>query len=227
MRTVGPLPADVYWRRRALVAGGVILGVVVLVYSCSGAGQSDANSAATRVALPSATPSRTPSASGSPVNPFLPHASATATPLALGGSVGPTSASPTGPPPPCTDADITLTARADLPDSQPGTYLKLFITVKNASSRACTRDLGSLAQELRVMQGTKRIWSSDDCGGGGTHDVRTLIPGDAQAFYTFWNGRTSAPGCPGGQLVVPAGTYEAVARLGTDLSAPAPFRRTA
>ncbi len=209
------------------MAGGVVLGVVLLLYSCSGAGQSDANSTPTRVALPSATPSRTPSASGSPVNPFLPHASATTAPLALGRTAAPTSASPTGPPPPCTDSDINVTARADLPDSQPGTYLKLFITVKNVSSRACTRDLGSQAQELRVMQGTKRIWSSDDCGGGGTHDVRTLAPGDEQTFYTYWNGRTSAPGCPGGQLVVPAGTYETVARLGTVLSVPASFRRSA
>jgi hypothetical protein len=34
--TVGPLPAAVYWRRRAVVLGALLLGVIVLFVSCSG-----------------------------------------------------------------------------------------------------------------------------------------------------------------------------------------------
>ena len=34
--TVGPLPSAVYWRRRAVVLGALLLLVIVLVYSCSG-----------------------------------------------------------------------------------------------------------------------------------------------------------------------------------------------
>ena len=31
---VGPLPASVYWRRRVMVLAGVLLGVLIVVYSC-------------------------------------------------------------------------------------------------------------------------------------------------------------------------------------------------
>ncbi len=229
MRTVGPLPPAVYWRRRAVVAGGVVGGVVLMLYSCAGggAGGSAGSSAANRVSLsPSVTAPATPTKPTSTANPFLPHASATAS-VAATAAVRPTvSATATGPPPVCTDADITLTARAETATSATGSYLKLILAVKNSSTRPCTRDLGSDPQEMRVMQGARRIWSSDDCGGTHLHDVRTLPPGDELTFYTFWNGRTSAPGCPAGQAAAPAGTYAAVARLGTDLSAPAPFTRT-
>ncbi|MGX6603625.1 adhesin [Micromonosporaceae bacterium Da 78-11] len=34
--TVGPLPSAVYWRRRAVVLGAVLLGIIVLFVSCSG-----------------------------------------------------------------------------------------------------------------------------------------------------------------------------------------------
>src|SRR3954454_10773812 len=34
--TVGPLPAAVYWRRRAVVLGAALLGIIVLFVSCSG-----------------------------------------------------------------------------------------------------------------------------------------------------------------------------------------------
>jgi hypothetical protein len=36
--TVGPLPSAVYWRRRAVVLGAVLLGIIVLFVSCSGGG---------------------------------------------------------------------------------------------------------------------------------------------------------------------------------------------
>src|SRR5262245_57141494 len=34
--TVGPLPPAVYWRRRAVVLGAALLGIIVLFVSCSG-----------------------------------------------------------------------------------------------------------------------------------------------------------------------------------------------
>ena len=41
--TVGSLPASVYWRRRALVLGVLLLAVIVLWTSCSGSPRSDAS----------------------------------------------------------------------------------------------------------------------------------------------------------------------------------------
>src|SRR4051812_24789233 len=39
--TVGPLPSAVYWRRRAVVLGAVLLGIIVLFVSCSGGDKND------------------------------------------------------------------------------------------------------------------------------------------------------------------------------------------
>jgi hypothetical protein len=39
--TVGPLPSAVYWRRRAVVLGAVLLGIIVLFVSCSGNDKND------------------------------------------------------------------------------------------------------------------------------------------------------------------------------------------
>ena len=42
--TVGPLPPAVYWRRRALVAGVLVLLILVVAYSCGGSSGSGARS---------------------------------------------------------------------------------------------------------------------------------------------------------------------------------------
>ncbi|WP_250031481.1 adhesin [Paractinoplanes maris] len=39
--TVGPLPSAVYWRRRAVVLGAVLLGIIVLFVSCTGGDKDD------------------------------------------------------------------------------------------------------------------------------------------------------------------------------------------
>ena len=39
--TVGPLPSAVYWRRRAVVLGAVLLSIIVLFVSCSGNDKND------------------------------------------------------------------------------------------------------------------------------------------------------------------------------------------
>src|ERR1700753_1617410 len=38
--TVGPLPSTVYWRRRALVLGAVVIACILLFVACSGGGDS-------------------------------------------------------------------------------------------------------------------------------------------------------------------------------------------
>src|ERR1043165_7826951 len=56
--TVGSLPASVYWRRRALVLGVLLLAVIVMWTSCSGPSKSDAskNAAVTTTESPSPEP---------------------------------------------------------------------------------------------------------------------------------------------------------------------------
>src|SRR5262245_61645109 len=45
--TVGPLPSAVYWRRRAVVLGAALLGIIVLFVSCSGDEKDDKRGATT------------------------------------------------------------------------------------------------------------------------------------------------------------------------------------
>src|SRR5262245_46608252 len=39
--TVGPLPPAVYWRRRAIVAAGLLAIILPIAFSCGGPGKSD------------------------------------------------------------------------------------------------------------------------------------------------------------------------------------------
>ncbi|WP_306203871.1 adhesin [Actinoplanes sp. RD1] len=77
---VGPLPSAVYWRRRAVVLGAVLLGVIVLFVSCGGNGDDDkrgsgASSQAPVAPSTSASPEDEPSFGDPPPgagNPSLP-----------------------------------------------------------------------------------------------------------------------------------------------------------
>ena len=74
------------------------------------------------------------------------------------------------------------------------------MSVRNAGSTSCTRDVGQAALELRVStaSGTP-VWSSDDCAPGGPHDVVTLKPNQIFRTALVWSRTTSKPGCPTGQ----------------------------
>lgn len=223
--TVGPLPPAVYWRRRAVVLGAILLFVLVLTYSCAGSGRQPTDPTAagagqSRGVASSATVltpyTDGPSASGSPQVP---------TPTATGIAGQPASGqSGTGSAGDCTDTEIDLVAVPAQARIAPGTSVDLTLRVKNVSSRACSRDLGSLQQELYLKLGAQKIWSSDTCSNGRDSDVKSLAPSIVHEYRISWNGRDSTR-CSGGVAsgpVPPAGSYLLFARLGTKLSEPAP-----
>lgn len=221
--TVGPLPPAVYWRRRLLVLGGALLIVLLVVWSCGGSGSAKqagkgkhaapadhASATGTSPTILSASPSGTPS--GSPTT-------------APSSGALPPAAAPSGPVDSCSDDDMALTAKAArrIPA---GSYPTLYLTIRNASSHPCTRDVGAGAQELRIMHGDTRIWSSDDCDAASGKDVRRFDAGVAVTYHFIWDGRTSAKGCHARRTIPPRGDYTLVARLGKILSKPAPFALT-
>src|SRR4051812_40387555 len=64
--TVGPLPSAVYWRRRAVVLGAVLLSIIVLFVSCTGGDKNDQRGKGGPASqLPTPAPAKT-SASASP-----------------------------------------------------------------------------------------------------------------------------------------------------------------
>jgi hypothetical protein len=219
--TVGPLPAAVYWRRRLLVLGALVLVVVAIVYACtsgpSGAGSdpltqptSSPSPSSPRVS-PTPTPSPTPSPTPTPTAFTLPVAAATG---------------------PCTDDEIELTASANPSTLTVGQTATFTLRIKNISTRSCVRNIGSIPQELQLLRADGTIaWSSDDCRDsavyGPDYDYdETLTPGAEKKFDIHWSGYNSRTGndtvncVPSNNLKPAVETHSLVARLGTKRSQP-------
>ena len=222
--TVGPLPSAVYWRRRAIVAGGLLLLVLLIAYSCGGSSGSGAPSQRTGAAAGTPTPDPTLSEfrpqTPSPSSEGSGTPSATATPGAepsASGATTPTSGSDL-----CTDAEILLTPSVQRIIGGSSTY-ELTLKIKNTSDRTCKRDIGSNPQELHIVSNGQTVWSSDSCQGGpGQNNVASFGPGIEDAFHVAWDG-SSGPNCTNPNKLLPPGTYQVVAKLDTKVSDPVTF----
>ncbi len=210
----GPLPSAVYWRRRTLALGVVVLllalgawGVTVLL----GGDQRDSRPAATR---PGAALTGEPSATDRPGK----------RPAAVAEGAG-QARPPT--PPVCPDEAVRVGVEVPKKNREAGEPVVFRSVVTNTGDRACRRDTGALLRELVVSTPEgRKVWSSDDCHTHTTNEVPLLQPGKEVRNRTTWLGRTSEPGCPLDREVVDAGEYEVVAKLGTLTSKPVPFRLT-
>jgi hypothetical protein len=231
LHPVGPLPASVYWRRRLLVLAGALVVLAVVWSLAAGGGRPRASNTAS--VHPSRTPASggaSPSASTSSPSGTAPE-SLSATPPAAdpgrpAGSEGAATTSAAGrgnPTGPCTDAVLRLTVTPHEPSYPVGQMPVVMLTVHNASRSACTRDLGAALQEVLLYEGTKRLWSSNDCYPGGAKDVRTLRAGEKVRFWVRWSGLSSRPGCEGERRRVGPGRYALIGRLGTLSSPRAPL----
>ncbi|HEY0486735.1 MAG TPA: hypothetical protein VGD72_10850 [Mycobacteriales bacterium] len=198
--TVGPLPPVVYWRRRGAVAAALL--AVLLGFTTCTAGGSGASSDPPVRAEPAPAPSAAPSAT--PATPVQ---------AAPGGT--------------CTDTQLALTAVPASSSYRSGTMPRLRLVVENRGTASCRRDVGADQQELRVLAGTRRVWSSDDCQPQKGTSVRTFAPGEKRTWTVTWSGKDSAPGCAQARTRVEPGAYEVQARLGGLLSARSPFTITA
>jgi hypothetical protein len=210
LHPVGPLPAAVYWRRRAL-ALTVLLGVV------GGAGWLGLlligrHRPAAAMAPVAATSSRT-----APATPALDLVVA---PLA--GDLSPpppapavpTTAAPV-PGGPCSDAMLTLEVRA--PTSASAAARPTFdLVITNVSVVPCVRAVDKGLQELVMVDlAGHRIWGSNDCSPETSPDERTLAPGEELSFPVLWSGLTSEPTCTAARVAPEPGSYVLRGRLGT------------
>jgi hypothetical protein len=231
--TVGTLPPAVYWRRRAVVLGVLLVVVLLFWASCGGPDHSNGNSnkaGDTTSASPKASPS--PSATSSLLVPTVGGNSGSASPPASAGAPGlPPANAPaatgngaTGIPK-CADSDLSLIAQPETAVAPNGAYDKFFIKIKNITDHPCTRDLGADHQELYLQKGTSKVWSSDVCNPAKGTDTVTMQPNIEHEYNANWNGQASDAGCtnrkpPG------IGKYELFARLDTKISEPADVQLT-
>jgi hypothetical protein len=182
---VGPLPAAVYWRRRAVALLAVVALVAVLGWLLGRVGGGDGDV----LAGPAPTPSASQAAPSTPA--------ATPAPVAA-----------------CGDDVLEVEATAQAANAPVGAGTRLQLTVRNTGAVPCTRALGQGAVELVVTSGDDRVWSSDDCAPGGDEGVVELAPGQVQTARATWSGTRSAAGCPPDQPVAQPGTYRVTARVG-------------
>lgn len=243
--TVGPLPSAVYWRRRAVVLGAVLLGIIVLFVSCSGSDKDDqrGQGATSSSKLPTPAPASSPTTDptfldGVPGGnqPSLPalgdlesqspgdddgDGSSTGTTTTAGGTgqntnvTAPADGS-------CADSEMQVTPAVANTTVKRGVSVQITFTIKNVGTRTCSRDVGAGPQELYLDSGARKYWSSDTCNTDKSSDVRQFAPGDTRSYKVTWNGRQSSA-CSGTTASgpnPPPGQFDLRARLGTKVSDP-------
>jgi hypothetical protein len=238
----------VYWRRRALLLGLLLSlgggGGWTGWAAATGRLPLHATTAAAQTPVPVGEPSLTsvlPSLAGVRV-PLVPPTAAAgtdaATPAALPSdpatdpATGPTAMTDATPAllapaaavsgPPCTDDMIGLTLSAPR-SATVGGSAALTLTVIDTSPLPCARDVGTAEQEVVLVDGAgTRLWSSADCTPASAAPEH-LDAGERVDLAIAWDGRTSAAGCAGARVVVPAGSYVLRARLGTRTAAEVPL----
>lgn len=199
---VGPERPVVYWRRRALVLGAllVVVLVVVLIVVGRGSGATSAAPSASASAGSGADASSAGSGSGSGSSRSAapkPAASASAAatkPAAADGST-------------CTKDQIVLTPVLDKSAYGPTEDPKIAMSIKNSGTNSCHLDLGSAQQVLTISSGQEQYWSSKDCQTGGTNQDVTIKSGQTLTTpaITWDRTRSSTSTCDSSRPAVTAG----------------------
>ncbi|MFC3992233.1 adhesin [Actinoplanes siamensis] len=243
--TVGSLPPAVYWRRRAVVLGALLLGIIALFVACSHEDDSKPSTKSASTQYPTPAPGSTsaaaPSGSAAPDDDLLdaapPGGQVYPDPVQSQQPDGDSGLLPNNNPATangtntnvggqggnaCADNEISVTPVPSATTVKRGGALAITLRIKNIGSRTCTRDVGADPQELYLDQGAQKYWSSDKCSTTKGSDVQTFKPGDQREYNITWNGRQSTA-CSGGAASGPAlqaGKYELRGRLDTILSNP-------
>jgi len=215
----GPLPSQIYWRRRGLAIGiavlvlAIIVGVAFAVFS----GGSDSKSSVKTAA------SQTPQPENK--NPVVAPPAASAAPAPT-----PTPTEAVAPPPvlkegdDCPDSTLAVKGITNEPQYVIGDQPKFTMVVTNIGLVACKRDVGAAVLAAYVYSlDNKRLWSNLDCAPSNETLVKTFNPGEQVTTEVTWTGMGSAPQCPLPRQPIGSGTYNLVVQLGNLRSASVPF----
>lgn len=226
----GPLPTQIYWRRRALALGiavlvvGLIATIVLVVVKNTGGSDEAANTAAeapsSAAEAPPAqqagedpaakTPVQVPSQDAPPPTP-TPTAAVVPPPILQEGDD-------------CPDSTLAVKGITNQPQYVVGDQPKFTMVVTNIGLVACKRDVGAAVLAAYVYSlDNQRLWSNLDCAPSNETLVKTFQPGEQVTTEVTWTGMGSAPGCPLPRQPIGPGTYNLVVQLGNLRSAAVPF----
>lgn len=224
-----------YWRRRVVAGIGAVVAIAVVIALIVWAGGSSDDSAPKNAAAASST---TPSTSApAPAPSSTPAAPTTSEPVSGGGEHGsdggPTSTQPPAPAAPgdaaaqniCADQSLSVVLYTDKPTYAVGDQPVFTLVVTNGGLSECNRDLGKNAQNVvvRTLDGSKTLWAAQDCAPDKAVNNQLLAPGQQFSDTITWSGTTSSPGCKKPRVQIPAGGYQATAKIGEKESAPITF----
>jgi hypothetical protein len=225
----GPLPPEIYWRRRGLalgiavvVIGIIVAGVVAIVGRSDGANTTRADKPAA-VSAPQNPPARPPGAQPEVKSPVVP-------PDAQGPAPTPTPTAAVQPPPvlkegdDCPDSTLAVKGLTNAPQFAIGDQPKFTMVVTNIGLVACKRDVGAAVLAAYVYSlDNKRLWSNLDCAPSNETLVKMFAPGEQVTTAVTWTGMGSAPHCPLPRTAIGPGTYNLAVQLGNLRSAAVPF----
>ncbi len=219
----GPLPPEIYRRRRALAIGVAALAVVVvaaILFMVLGGGEStdpqnaEPNTSQGPLGAPPAPDVKTP---------VIPPAEQSPAPT-------PTPTAAVEPPPPlkpgddCPDSGLAVKGITSEPRYVIGDQPKFTMVVTNIGLTSCQRDVGAAVLSAYVYTlDNKRLWSNLDCAPSNETLVKTFNPGEQVTTEVTWTGMGSAAQCPLPRQPIGPGTYNLVVQLGNLRSATVPF----
>jgi len=221
----GPLPPEIYWRRRGLAIGiavvvvAIVVAIIVAVLSGSvGANTSAAKKPGTQAGQ------NAPGAGPEVKTPVEPPAGENTN------QPGETPTAAVQPPPvlkegdDCPDSTLAVKGLTNAPQFAIGDQPKFVMVVTNIGLVACKRDVGAAVLAAYVYSlDNKRLWSNLDCAPSNETLVKTFAPGEQVTTAVTWTGMGSAPHCPLPRPAIGPGTYNLVVQLGNLRSAAVPF----
>lgn len=178
LRPRGPLPARVYWVRRAIVAGVPLLAlgvILALVFNGSADGKDPAGPDATAELSSGEVTDPAPTTPPSPT-----RTKATRTPLAQ----------PTGP---CEVSDVEITP--DVPDPITSAGLTIDLDVTSRTSPACWFTVSPETVSVAITSGSDDIWFSRQCSDVLGEEEVVARPRKAATVSFTWNLRRSDEEC--------------------------------
>lgn len=225
----GPLPRQIYWRRRALALGiaalviGIVAAVVAVVVVNTRSTEAPTASESAAESGQAAAPTPLPGENPEIKSPIQPPAQQAPPPT-------PTPTAAVVPPPilkegdDCPDSTLAVKGITNQPQFIVGDQPKFTMVVTNIGLVACQRDVGAAVLAAYVYSlDNQRLWSNLDCAPSNETLIKTFQPGEQVTTEVTWTGMGSAANCPLPRQPIGPGTYNLVVQLGNLRSAPVPF----
>jgi hypothetical protein len=226
----GPLPTEIYWRRRGLALGiaVVVIGIAVATVIAFMGGSAGAKPANVKAGSAQNTPAAPPPQV--PASPGQEGAIPLAPPQQGQNPEAPTPTAAVQPPPvlkegdDCPDSTLAVKGLTNAPQYFIGDQPKFTMIVTNIGLVACKRDVGAAVLAAYVYSlDNKRLWSNLDCAPSNETLVKTFTPGEQVTTAVTWTGMGSSPHCPLPRPAIGPGTYNLVVQLGNLRSLTVPF----